>query len=81
MSSPQIGRSMTIRVYGDDAAELELAALDEARQVFGDHAQLQISRDYSIGSTTSEHIYDAEQAKASGKRYLASIRIEVLEEP
>jgi hypothetical protein len=36
--------------YGDSVDELELVALDEARAAFGPDIQLQVVRNYEVGS-------------------------------
>ena len=40
------GRELSVRVYGDTADEIELAALDEVRPFFGDAVRLEVVRDY-----------------------------------
>jgi hypothetical protein len=42
------GRLAFIRAFGETADQIELAAIDEARQVFGDDVILTVVRDYSV---------------------------------
>lgn len=40
------GRQVTVDAYGDSANEIELYALDRAREFFGGDLQLEVVRDY-----------------------------------
>lgn len=42
------GRSISILAYGKTADELELDALDKAREFFGPDARLEVRRYYSV---------------------------------
>lgn len=68
------GRSITVTVFGDNVAEIELAALDEARSFFGQDLQLEIIHDY--------HVHPARSAlggKASEKKHVANIQVRAVE--
>jgi hypothetical protein len=68
------GRTINIKVYGDTADELELAALGKAREFFGADRQLTVIPDYLASRVTP---MDAEQA--DGKQYIAEVRVRTVE--
>lgn len=69
------GRTMTIVAYGDSAAEMEMYALDKAREFFGTGLRLEIAQDYQV--VTSGGMDDS-----GGKRYRAGVVVrEVLSRP
>ena len=77
-STRPAGRSINVQAFGDSADELELAALDEARTVFGKDMRLEIVRDYLINPVSSAtKLFE----KAGGKRYVSTIGVRVLEQP
>lgn len=64
------GRTINVRVGGDTADEIELAALDAARAFFGDDRQLEVVRDYGVISTVPG-------GPCADKKYYAPAGIEV----
>jgi hypothetical protein len=64
------GRCISMRVFGDTASELEFAALDEARAVFGEDVRLEIEPSYRINPVAG--LLDS---KAGGKKYVTTIRV------
>lgn len=44
----RLGRSIEVLAFGDNADEIELAALDEARKFFGKDIRLEVIRDYRV---------------------------------
>jgi len=66
------GRSISLLAAGDTVDEIEAAALDEARKVFGPDRTLEIVRNYKILDVPDgSGIKD----KAGDKRYYARILI------
>jgi|HubBroStandDraft_2_1064218.scaffolds.fasta_scaffold13008_6 hypothetical protein len=63
------GRCFRVYVTGDSAAELELAALDKAREFFGTAPQLAVVPDYLATSART----------GADKRYGAGVTIRVVE--
>jgi hypothetical protein len=45
------GRDISILAYGKTADELELDALDKAREFFGPHVRLEVRRNYAVVSS------------------------------
>lgn len=68
------GRTINVYVAGNTADEIELAALDEARAVFGADIALEIIRDYAIHGTAS-----SSTLKESVKKYCASLKVRTVE--
>jgi hypothetical protein len=66
------GRILHVTVHGDNANELELAALDEARGFFGPDVHLEVVNDYQV-TGTSEFDKDA-----NGRKYIAGMRVRAL---
>lgn len=69
------GRTFGVSVAGDTADEIELAALDAAREFFGDSRQLEVVRDYRafpVGLIAGH--------AQSGKKYSAEVRIRTVEQ-
>lgn len=62
------GRTMSVLAYGDNAAELEMYALDEARKFFGTELRLEIVQDYKV-------VTAGETDASGGKRYRAGLII------
>ncbi len=58
--------------YGDSETEIELAALDQAREFFGEGARLEVDRTYSIHSAENSPL-------AGGKKHRATIWVRVFE--
>jgi hypothetical protein len=67
------GRSFETSAYGNDATEIELCALDEARKIFGPDAHLEVERDYQVGTALGPG------EAAQGKSYYAHVHINVIE--
>lgn len=59
-------RTVNVCAYGDTADEIELAALDKARDFFGTDVQLEIVRDYAVIEVQSHR-----REVAGGKKYEA----------
>lgn len=70
------GRRIQVRATGDNAAELELSALDEARPFFGDGPQLAIIPDYMAYPAASS---SSPAVRDSGKRYQATVLVRTVE--
>lgn len=65
------GRMIVTSVNGDTADEIELAALDAARECFGREVRLEVVRDYlvtSLGVTSGRIV---------GKKYTAHVKVRV----
>lgn len=63
------GRSIRVQAFGDTASEVELDALDQAREFFGGDIKLAVVRSYSVSD--AKHWGE----KARGKRHAASVTI------
>jgi hypothetical protein len=50
-TTQQSGRSISVTARGNTADEIELNAIDQARQVIGSEPQLRVVRDYEIRPT------------------------------
>lgn len=66
MSELELGQaakrpSLVVKVFGDTADEIELAALDEARKLFGSDARLEIRADYVISLRDERHYPDQQE--------------------
>jgi len=72
------GRTMATHVCGDTADEIELAALTEAREVFGPYRLLAVIPSYRIykidASSSARH-------RESGKRFEASVTVRAGDDP
>jgi hypothetical protein len=66
------GRILHVTAYGDNVNELELAALDEAREFFGPDVHLEVVNDYQVVGTGE---FDKE---AGDKKYAAGMRVRAL---
>lgn len=66
------GRSIKVMVFGNSVDEIELAALDKAREFFGDEGALEVVRDYGA-SPVSPGEPLAQQA--AGKGWLATVTV------
>ena len=68
------GRTFVALVAGDTAEEIELAALDAAREFFGAGPQLEVMRNYKVGPVGgfSPHA-------PSGKKYCAEVPVRTIE--
>jgi len=69
----RVGRDLTMMAYGDSAPEIEMAALDAARKVFGDDVRLVPVRKYSVT------VAGQGEANPAGKKYRASITVRVMD--
>jgi len=70
-AQPQ-GRTLRVRVFGDTADEIEMAALDRAREFFGDGPVLEGVRSYQVMvCVTGNEV-------ATGKRYVASVEVRTI---
>ena len=67
-----LGRSIEVLASGDNADEIELAALDEARKFFGKDIRLEVVRDYRVFDVRPG---SALEAKAAGKGYQATVTV------
>ncbi len=65
MNDTSNGRRIMVDATGDTANEIELAALDEARQVFGEDVKLAVDRDYGV----------TPNGNGNGKKYRATVWI------
>jgi hypothetical protein len=70
------GREVSVFVFGDNADEIELAALDEARPFFGQHAHLTVVPDYRALSVLPDGYY---VTQAAGKKYQAAVIVRTIE--
>jgi hypothetical protein len=68
----RLGRSIEVLAFGDNADEIELAALDEARKFFGRDIHLEVVRDYRVLDVRPG---GALEAKAGGKGYQATVTV------
>ena len=64
------GRIMHVYVWGDTADEIELAALDKAREFFGPDRQLMVNPGYHVWTIDRS---SSPEARESGKRYSSSM--------
>jgi hypothetical protein len=62
---------LAAHVYGDNVPEFRMAALDQARQLFGPDAVLRIERVESINTTT---------AQRPGRTFMATVIVRRLDE-
>jgi hypothetical protein len=76
VSQPQ-QRSVKVTAYGDTMAGIEMAALDQAREFFGDGWRLRVEPDYAACPVPSWGRADI--AAAAGKRYMASVTVCLVE--
>ena len=67
-----LGRTISVRAFGDTADEIELFALDEARRVFGADIPLAIILNYQINSVDPT---SSLAPFAGGKGYCASVMV------
>jgi hypothetical protein len=72
-------RSMSVRVFGNSADEIELSALDEARPFFGEAARLEVARDWHAGDVGSYATLNEYRERATGKKYTASVLVRTIE--
>lgn len=72
--STTYGRSMTVLAVGDTLDELELSALDKARELFGAAARLEVVRDYEIQTYTGGY-NSFPEVRESGKKYYCHIKV------
>lgn len=70
------GRSLRVGAAGDTVAEMEMAALDEARKFFGADVHLMIVADYQAYPPDSSSI---PALRDSGKRYCAHMTVRTVE--
>ena len=76
------GRSIRVLVAGDTMQEIELAALDEGRGVFGADTHLMIVPDYNavtIADATGSFLAKYPEIADSGKRYYAGVTVRTVE--
>lgn len=67
-----IGRRISVLAYGDNADEIELSALDQARRFFGDDMRLEVVRDYAVSDAVRVGTL---AVQAGGKAFVASITV------
>lgn len=70
------GREMRVLVFGDNADEIELAALDEVRGFFGDDVRLEVICDYKVFRVLPG---EAVSTAANGKKYRAGVTVRTIE--
>jgi hypothetical protein len=70
-ATPQL-RSIRVDAYGNSAAELEMYALDAARDFFGPDVMLRIVRNYQVVEPMV-----MESRNTGGKKWYARVKIEV----
>lgn len=66
------GRSMNVTAFGDSVDELELGAFDEARELFGADARLEVVRTYSVHTISG---FSPRELRESGKKYFSRIEM------
>ncbi len=64
------GRIFKVTCYGDNAREIEVAALTAAQEFFGDGVPLEVVQDYRVSRTALSDGPDG-----SDKKYRADIRV------
>ena len=67
------GRSASLFVRGSSADELEMKALDTARQIFGPDVRLSLVRDYLVSEPGGY--------PPAGEKFMSSITVRVIEPP
>jgi len=70
------GRTYCARAYGDTPDELELSALDKAREIFGKGARLELVHTYTIREVI---LLPSADKRYAGKKLQAEIRVLVHE--
>jgi len=65
------GRIFRATAYGDNASEIEIAALTAAQEFFGDGVPLEIVHDYQASLV-------GRAGPAAGKKYAADVRVRTL---
>lgn len=70
------GRILWVVAYGDTADEIEMAALDAAREFFGPDRRLAVIPDYQVSSIGP---HSPARDRASGKRYVTSAKVRTVE--
>jgi hypothetical protein len=70
------GRGIAVRAFGDTANEIEMAAIDEARAVFGEDVRMEIVRNYRINRIDPD---SALTKDADGKRYVATVLVRAID--
>ena len=70
------GRRIHVFVFGDNASEIELAALDAAREFFGDSPRLRVVPDYLANIVLPNGMFTE---KAGGKAWQATVTVEAQE--
>ena len=70
------GRELSLLVFGDNADEIEFAALDEARPFFGDGVHLTVVPAYTVHSV---RLSGSLAARAGGKKYQANVLVRTIE--
>jgi hypothetical protein len=70
------GREIEVFVFGDNADEIELAALDEARPFFGESVHLTVVPAYRVMTVLPS---GSLAAKANGKKYQSTITVRTVE--
>lgn len=67
------GRIINVNAYGDNANEIELSALDEARAFFGPDVRLEVINDYRVYRPLSD-----DKDNVDGKKYRAGVQVRAL---
>ena len=70
------GRILVVTVLGDTADEIEMAALDAAREFFGPDRQLAVVPDYMVSSIGPA---DRAEWRETGKRYITCAKVRTVE--
>jgi hypothetical protein len=66
-----LGRSISVLAFGDNADEVELDAIDKAREFFGRHVRLEVARDYLV----QQVMPGAMSVQAGGKAFQSRVTV------
>lgn len=75
------GRELSVLAFGDTMAEIEMAALDEARKFFGDGWRLHIEPSYKVFDVgPPADVFAVKYAeRIAGKSYYARLTVLIVE--
>lgn len=65
------GRIFHMTAYGDNASEIEIAALVEAQAFFGDDVPLEVVQDYMVSKAGPSDL-------SGGKKYAAGVSVRAI---
>ena len=71
-ADPGYSRSLNVHAYGNNMDELELDALDKAREFFGPDTELRICPNYVAHLVEPNSSF---RPAAAGRRYRATVRV------